>query len=183
MGDPTRRPTEEDYLQYFDYLHTEKKQEASSIWAIYSSLNSIHQREFAEKLQVYPRVTQLLKRYNDTYVRKVAKVFEVEQIDDFFRMELNTAYWIVRKAVVAIAICGGLRDGRERTPDQGSPKILRKPTDGENLPCKYWQRCRPLIEARRSRTVHWALFSAHSGHNGRRRGSDYPATTKSVWVD
>ena len=61
MGDPTRRPTEEDYLQYSDYLHTETKPEASTLWSIYSSLNSIHQREFAEKLQVYPRVTVIKK--------------------------------------------------------------------------------------------------------------------------
>lgn len=37
IGEPIRRPTEDDYLQYFDYLKTEKKMEASSLWSIYSS--------------------------------------------------------------------------------------------------------------------------------------------------
>ena len=109
MGEPFRRPSEEDYLQYFDYLHTEKKHKASAIWSIYSSLNCIHQREFAERLQTYARITQLLKTYNNTYERKVAAVFEPDVIDKFLRMELITAYWIVRKAVVSVALCGGLR--------------------------------------------------------------------------
>ena len=63
-----RRPTETDYLQYFDQLHSVKNQKASTIWSTYSCLNSIHQREFSEKLQCYPRITQLLKTYNNTYI-------------------------------------------------------------------------------------------------------------------
>ena len=76
MGEPARRPTETDYLQYFDFLKTTKNHAASSVWSIYSSLNSIHQREFNEKLQSFPRVTQLLKTYNTTYERKVASILE-----------------------------------------------------------------------------------------------------------
>ena len=51
-----RQPMETDYLQYFDYLHNEKKQKASTIWSTYSSLNSIHQRDVAEILQNFPKV-------------------------------------------------------------------------------------------------------------------------------
>ena len=109
MGEPARRPLEIDFLQYFDYLRTEKKLESSTIWSIYSSLNSLHQREYGEKLQVYPRVTQLLKTYNSSYVRKVASTFQKDELDCFLKMELTSAYWIVRKAVVSLAICGGLR--------------------------------------------------------------------------
>ena len=76
MGEPARRPTETDYLQYFDFLKTTKNHAVSSVWSIYSSLNSIHQREFNEKLQSFPRVTQLLKTYNTTYERKVASILE-----------------------------------------------------------------------------------------------------------
>ena len=55
------KPEEADYIQYFDYLHTDKKLKASSVWSAYSMLNAVHQREFGEKLQAFPRVTQLLK--------------------------------------------------------------------------------------------------------------------------
>ena len=54
------KPEEGDYLQYFYHLHTEKKFKASTLWSTYYMLNSIHQREFGEKLQMFPRVTQLL---------------------------------------------------------------------------------------------------------------------------
>jgi site-specific recombinase XerD len=140
MGDPPHRPMENDYLQYFDYLHGEKKQQASSLWSVYSSLNSIHQREFAEKLQTFPRITQLLKSYNNTYERKVAKVCESHDINQFFHMELNTAYWIVRKAVVAVALCGGLRCAEVRDitfsdvaqkGDEYEISIVRKKQRGE----------------------------------------------------
>ena len=70
-----RRPTETDYLQYFDHPHTMKKLKASANWLTYSSLNSTRQLEFAEKLQVYPRVTPLLKTDNNSHTRKVAFVF------------------------------------------------------------------------------------------------------------
>ena len=136
MGAPSRRPNEDDYLQYFDFLHNEKK--ASSIWSIYSSLNSIHQREFGEKLQVYPRVTQLLKTYNSTYKRKVASVFEGHHIDTFFQMELITAYWVVRKAVVAVAICGGLRCAEVR--DIEFSDVIQKENEYEILVVRKKQR-------------------------------------------
>ena len=74
------KPTETDFLQYFDYLRTNSKLKASSLWNTYSMLNAMLQREFGEKLQIYPRVTQLLKSYNANYTRKVASVFEKEQI-------------------------------------------------------------------------------------------------------
>ena len=70
VGEKTKTD-EGDYLQYFDHLHTGKKFKASTLWSTYSMLNSIHQREFAEKLQVFPRVTQLLKSYNVDYERVV----------------------------------------------------------------------------------------------------------------
>jgi outer membrane protein assembly factor BamD (BamD/ComL family) len=69
------KPEEADYIQYFDNLHTEKKLKALTIWCTYSMLNAVHQRELGEKLQAYPRVTQLLKSYNSTYERKVVSVF------------------------------------------------------------------------------------------------------------
>ena len=109
MGEPTRRPTETDFIQYFDYLKVEKGQAASSLWSIYSSLNSVYQREFSDKLQSFPRIAQLLKSYTATYTRKVASIFQSSDVDNFLNMELSTNYWTVRKAVVGMALAGGLR--------------------------------------------------------------------------
>ena len=67
-------PGEEDYMQYFYYLHKEKKFKSSSLWCMYSRLNNNHQRRFGQKLQRWPRITMLLKKYEAGYVRKVAKI-------------------------------------------------------------------------------------------------------------
>ena len=108
------KPEEGDYLQYFDHLHTEKKFKASTLWSTYSMLNSIHQREFGEKLQMFPRVTQLLKSYNAEYERKVASVFDKKSVDEYLSLTENTPYILVRKAVIAISLSGGLRTAELR---------------------------------------------------------------------
>ena len=48
---PNEKPNEEDFLQFFDHLKTEKNLVASSIWAIYSRLNAMFQlrSKFTEK--------------------------------------------------------------------------------------------------------------------------------------
>ena len=137
-----RRPTESDYLQYFDYLHTVKNLKASTIWSTYSCLNSVHQREFSEKLQSYPRVTQLLKTYNNTYIRKKASVFESTTLEMFLRMELCTPYWLAAKAVVSIALSGGLRcaevreiefDNIVQKDNSYEVTLIRKKQQGERV--------------------------------------------------
>ena len=42
--DDATNPIEEDYLRYFDFLRHEKKLKGSSLWTIYSRLNSVHLR-------------------------------------------------------------------------------------------------------------------------------------------
>lgn len=102
------KPSEEDYLQYFDVLHSKLK--STTIWSIYSMLNSVHQLLFAEKMQVvYPRLTNLLKSYNNTHERKVANVFDRQEITNFLNLEDTSPFIILRKAAVVISICGGLR--------------------------------------------------------------------------
>ena len=108
------QPTEENFIKYFDFLRTEKQQKASTIWCTYSKLNSIYQRNFNQKLQIYPRLTQLLKSYNENYSRKVSKVFEKSQIYDYLSMQDDSPFHIVRRAVVSIAISGGLRSSEMR---------------------------------------------------------------------
>ena len=70
-------------------------------------------RELGEKLQNYPRVTQLLISYNADYVRKVASVFEKEHIDAYLSLEDNSPF-LVRKLAVTMALCGGLRTAELR---------------------------------------------------------------------
>ena len=65
-------PQEEDYLRYFHFLRKEKGLKGSSIWSMYSRLNSFHQRTFGTKLQKWPRITMLLKSFMSGYTRKTA---------------------------------------------------------------------------------------------------------------
>ena len=101
-----RKPEERDFLQYFDHLHTERKLKSSTLWCTYSKMNSMHQREYNERLQIYPRLTQLLKSYNATYERKVAKVFEKTVIENYLALPDNSPFILARKAIVCISIAG-----------------------------------------------------------------------------
>lgn len=105
----TDSPCENHYLQYFDTLRRVKNYKASTLWTIYSILNSNHQMRVGGKLQQWPRITKLLKGYNKGYQRKVAKVFTLNQVKEFMRMDLPTPFWTLRKAFVSIAFSGGLR--------------------------------------------------------------------------
>ena len=67
-----RKPTEEDFLQFFDHLRNERKLASSTLWSVYSMLNNKFQLNFGEKLQKFPRLTMLLKSYEAGYVRKTA---------------------------------------------------------------------------------------------------------------
>ena len=106
------KPTESDYIQYFDFLHNVKNYAASTLWKTYSMLNYMHQRFYNEKLQTLTaQLTQLVKTYNDDYQRKCAEVFTYEEINRFLNTdEINSEpYWVLRKALVVIALAGGLR--------------------------------------------------------------------------
>ena len=104
------KPSEEDYIQWFDHLKTVKNMQASSLWSEYSKLNWIHQRKFSEKLQIYPRLTQQLKSYNADYVRTVATQFTKSQLNEFLKDDtLCSPFWTVRKAIVVLMVSGGLR--------------------------------------------------------------------------
>ena len=60
----TDEPQEQDYLQYFNYLHDGKNFKSSTLWKTYGMLNSQHQRKYGNRLQLWPRIKMLLKRYN-----------------------------------------------------------------------------------------------------------------------
>ena len=95
-------------------------------------LNAMSQREFGEKLQIYPRVTQLLKSYNTDYVRKVASFFDKKDIESFLTFDENSPYFLVRKAAVVIALSGGLRTAELR--DLSFENVVQKDIYIRNYP-------------------------------------------------
>ena len=105
----TGEPNEVDYMQYLDFLAREKKYQASSLWCTFSKLNGMHQRHFGTRLQSYPRIKLLMKKYEEGYTRTVAKDFTLHEIQAFMRLSLRGPYWQLRKAFVAVAYLGGLR--------------------------------------------------------------------------
>lgn len=107
--DGSRKPTEEELIQFFDHLKNDKKMLASTIWCIYSMINHKMQLLFGEKLQVYPRVTMLLKSFEAGYTRKTAGQFSKEQIQEFLTNAPNTGKFIHIKAAIVLCFCGGLR--------------------------------------------------------------------------
>ena len=142
------QPTETDFIQYVDFLHTQRKYAASTMWKVYSILNHMFQHNFDTKLQEYPKLTQLMKSYNADYERKVASVFSKENIETFLRMkELDgDPFWILRKAVLCVAVSGGLRSAEitELTFDDFIERdgtyhfnIKRKKQHGEQLSSKF----------------------------------------------
>ena len=102
-------PCEDDYVKYFHYLHEAKEFKSSTLWNTYAKLNSVHQRKFGNRLQLWPRLKMLLKRYNQGYKRKTASIFHLEEIKRALLLGNSSSMWIMWKAVVATAFCGGLR--------------------------------------------------------------------------
>ena len=104
-----RMPSEMEFSTYFRYLRQEKLHSSSSLWTIFSMVNSICKRKYGIPLQTYPSLISLIKSY-DVDIKKKANFFTKEDIAEFVRNEsLSDAYWLVRKALVVIAYFGGLR--------------------------------------------------------------------------
>ena len=57
-----QKPTEEMVLGYFDYKWKAEKKSSSTLWSLYSRINKMVQIKYGFKLQVWPRLTMLLKR-------------------------------------------------------------------------------------------------------------------------
>ena len=71
-------------------------------------LNAVIKGKYGRPLQDYPRLTALIKSF-DTDVKQKAAVFTTVDIEQFLLKELTTPYWMLRKAVIVFAFCGGLR--------------------------------------------------------------------------
>ena len=60
-----RMPSENELLEYFKHLRNEKKSSSSTLWMVYSMLNSVCKGKYSECLQKFLRITALLKSYKD----------------------------------------------------------------------------------------------------------------------
>ena len=97
-----RKPTEEDFLQFFYHLRNTKKFASSTLWSIYSMTNNKFQLNFGEKLQKFPRLTMLLKSFEAGYIRRTASVFTKEEILSFLKDAPNTGYYKVYGKVKSV---------------------------------------------------------------------------------
>ena len=88
-------PGEEEYLQYFDYMHESKKFKASTLWKMYGILNSNHQRKYGLRLQYWPRLKKLLNRYNQGYIRKTASILSLEEVKQGLLLDHSTPKWVI----------------------------------------------------------------------------------------
>ena len=101
-------PGEEAFVSFFKHLRLEKNFASTSMWTVYSCLNSMMKRKYNKKLQDLPRITMLIKSF-DTDVKVKANIFEDSDIKAFMLATMESSYWLVRQAICIVAFLGGLR--------------------------------------------------------------------------
>ncbi len=74
---------------YFNFLRLEKKLSSSSLWPVYSCLNSIFKRKYNAKLQELPRLT--LKGF-DQDVKQKAAIFDDVLLKEFMVSRKDNVY-------------------------------------------------------------------------------------------
>jgi hypothetical protein len=102
------QPGEELLSKYFKFLRLEKKVASSSLWTVYSCLNTIMKRKYSVRLQEIPALTRLIKGFTQD-VKQKAAIFDDVLIKDFMLGRMENAYWLVRQAICIVAFFGGLR--------------------------------------------------------------------------
>jgi integrase len=102
------QPGEEDIIAYFKHLRLVKKVATSSMWTIYSYINSVIKRKYGIKLQSLPRVTMLIKGFEED-IKKKAAIFDEALLKKFMAETMENTYWEVRQAIAITAYFGGLR--------------------------------------------------------------------------
>ena len=115
----TVKPEEQDYILYLDHLHSLGRK-SSTLWSTYSRLNCKHKMKYGEDLDKWPRIKRLLTNWHAGYKPKQASAFTKEQIHLAMNLPLHDPEWTMRKAVMAIYFCGGLRSVELRSLTYGS---------------------------------------------------------------
>ena len=95
-------------FRYFDYLRKAKNYKSSSLWAIHSRVKNCHLRRHGTDPK-WKRVYAQLQSYEADYEVKTANVFTLDEVQQVLQLDKYTPVWVMRKALTAVAICGGLR--------------------------------------------------------------------------
>ena len=70
---------------------------SSSLWTMYSMINTVTKSKYSISLKKFERVTALIKAF-DVDCKKKAETFSKENFDKFVGDEsISTPYWMVRK--------------------------------------------------------------------------------------
>jgi len=101
-------PGEKLLSKYFKFLRLEKKVASSSLWTVYSSLNTIIKRKYSVRLKEFYRLTHLMKSFTQD-VKQEAAIFDNNLIKAFMLGRMENAYWLVRQAICIVAFFGRLR--------------------------------------------------------------------------
>lgn len=101
-------PGEELLSSFFKHLRFEEKAATSTLWTKYSYVNSVMKRKYSVRLQEFPRITLLIKGFEQD-VKNKAAIFEEDTLKQFMLAKMETAYWLVRQAICIVAFFGGLR--------------------------------------------------------------------------
>ena len=65
-------------------------------------------RKYGARLQEFPRLTLLIKSFQDD-VKQKAAIFDDAVIKGFMLRRMDDAYWLVRQSICIVAFFGGLR--------------------------------------------------------------------------
>ena len=77
---------------------------SSSLWTMYSMVNSVTKVKYSLSLKAYPRITSVLKSM-DVDCKKKAKTFNKQDFDKFIENKaILTPYWLVRKVNLFIIL-------------------------------------------------------------------------------
>ena len=151
----TIKPDEEDYVLYFDFLH--QTLNPASLWSTYSRLNSTHKWRYGEDLKkCAPRLKGMLKNFEDGYEPKQASAFTRLQIQHAMMIPIHSPVWVMKKAIVAIFYCGGLRGNECRSLTIGSAEET-----GEGFWIRHRQSKTRGAEEWKDFLVPWNLDSIH----------------------
>lgn len=102
--------TEDMLIEYLDFLHTKLQLAPTTVWSSFSKINTCYQDIGGKKLQdLYPRLTKVMKRYQEGYIPKRAQVFTGEQIRKYLDESPNNGKNSLMKVVVCFGMYGGLR--------------------------------------------------------------------------
>ena len=96
------------FVCYFQDLH-KADHAASTIGTSYSKMNASMKMKHDIRLQSWPKLTVLLKKYEENTTVKQGAVFTTAEMQQFVEEETDDAHHVVRQAFVAVAFSGGLR--------------------------------------------------------------------------